>query len=50
MDIFRIFDSLNDVAGMKVAMEAVVNDTESICEAAVCYTGDILDPKRAGRA
>ena len=30
---------------MKVAMEAV-QDTHAICEAAICYTGDILDPKR----
>jgi pyruvate carboxylase len=46
IDIFRIFDSLNAVDNMKVAIEAVVEDTTSICEAAICYTGDILDPKR----
>lgn len=46
MDIFRIFDSLNDTANLKVAMEAV-RDTPAVCEAAICYTGDILDPKRA---
>ena len=46
MDIFRIFDSLNWTENMKVAMEAVRNHTNSICEAAICYTGDILDPKR----
>jgi pyruvate carboxylase len=46
MDIFRIFDSLNWTEAMKVAMETVRNDTSSICEAAICYTGDILDPKR----
>ncbi len=46
MDIFRIFDSLNWTEGVKVAMEAVREDTNSICEAAICYTGDILDPKR----
>ncbi len=45
MDIFRIFDSLNYVPNLKVAMEAV-QDTHAICEAAICYTGDILDPKR----
>jgi pyruvate carboxylase len=45
MDIFRIFDSLNYLPNLKVAMEAV-HDTHAICEAAVCYTGDILDPKR----
>ncbi len=45
IDIFRIFDSLNWLPNMKVAMEAV-RKTSSICEAAVCYTGDILDPAR----
>src|SRR5204862_4839697 len=45
MDIFRIFDSLNYLPNLKVAMEAV-QDTHAICEAALCYTGDILDPKR----
>ncbi|HEX8834890.1 MAG TPA: pyruvate carboxylase, partial [Abditibacteriaceae bacterium] len=45
IDIFRIFDSLNYTANMKVAMEAV-RDTHAICEAAICYTGDILDPAR----
>jgi pyruvate carboxylase len=45
MDIFRIFDSLNYLPNLKVAMEAV-QSTHGICEAALCYTGDILDPKR----
>ncbi len=45
IDIFRIFDSLNWLPNMKVAMEAVLK-TGKICEAAICYTGDILDPKR----
>jgi pyruvate carboxylase len=45
IDIFRIFDSLNWLPNMKVAMEAA-RETRSICEAAICYTGDILDPKR----
>lgn len=45
MDIFRIFDSLNWVPNMKVAMDAVLK-TDAICEAAICYTGDILDAKR----
>ncbi|HMJ92197.1 MAG TPA: pyruvate carboxylase [Candidatus Acidoferrum sp.] len=46
MDIFRIFDSLNYLPNLKVAMEAV-QDTHAICEGAICYTGDILDPKRS---
>ncbi|MCK4691778.1 MAG: pyruvate carboxylase, partial [Desulfuromonadales bacterium] len=45
IDVFRVFDSLNWTTGMKVAMEAV-NKSGAICEAAICYTGDILDPKR----
>src|SRR5262245_56857289 len=45
MDIFRIFDSLNWLPNMKASMQAV-RKTRSICEAAICYTGDILDPKR----
>src|SRR5262249_26293554 len=45
MHIFRIFDSLNYLPNLRVAMEAV-HDTHALCEAAVCYTGDILDPKR----
>ena len=45
IDIFRIFDSLNYVPNLKVAMEAV-QGTGAICEAAICYTGDILDPNR----
>jgi pyruvate carboxylase len=45
MDIFRIFDSLNWLPNMRVAMEAV-QETDRLCEAAICYTGDILDPSR----
>lgn len=46
MDIFRIFDSLNYLPNMQVAMEAVREKTNSVCEGTVCYTGDINDPKR----
>ncbi|MCW8914619.1 MAG: pyruvate carboxylase, partial [Magnetovibrio sp.] len=46
MDIFRVFDSLNWAENMRVAMDAVL-DTGKICEAAICYTGDILDPNRS---
>ena len=45
IDIFRIFDSLNWLPNMKVAMEAA-RQTGKVCEAAICYTGDILDPRR----
>ena len=47
MDIFRIFDSLNYLPNMKVAMEAVREHGKSICEAAICYSGDILNPARS---
>jgi pyruvate carboxylase len=45
IDIFRIFDSLNWLPNMKASMEAV-RKTGKVCEAAVCYTGDILDARR----
>jgi pyruvate carboxylase len=45
IDVFRIFDSLNWLPNLKLAIDAV-NKTGAICEAAICYTGDILDPKR----
>jgi len=45
VDIFRVFDSLNWTTGMQVAMEAV-RKSGKICEATICYTGDITDPKR----
>lgn len=46
MDIFRLFDSLNYLPNLKVAMEAV-QETHAVCEGAICYTGNILDPQRA---
>ncbi len=45
MDLFRIFDSLNWVPNMRVAMDAVLA-AGGLCEAAICYTGDILDEQR----
>ncbi len=45
MDVFRIFDALNWVPNMRVAMDAVL-DAGGICEACVCYTGDLQNPKR----
>ena len=46
IDLFRVFDSLNWVENMRVAIDAVC-ETERLCEGAICYTGDILDPRRA---
>jgi len=45
IDIFRIFDSLNSIENMRVAIDAVL-ETGAICEPAICYTGDILDSGR----
>lgn len=45
IDVFRIFDSLNWIKGMEIAIQAV-RDSKRIAEASICYTGDILDPGR----
>ncbi|MFV0515264.1 MAG: pyruvate carboxylase, partial [Jhaorihella sp.] len=46
VDLFRVFDSLNWVENMRVAMDAVLGQNK-LCEGTICYTGDILDPDRA---
>ncbi|MCC0077178.1 MAG: pyruvate carboxylase [Rhodobacter sp.] len=43
VDVFRVFDSLNWVENMRVAMDAVI-ESGRICEGTICYTGDLLDP------
>src|SRR4029077_10029834 len=45
IDIFRIFDSLNSIENMRVAIDAVL-ESGAVCEPAICYTGDILDKSR----
>jgi pyruvate carboxylase len=45
LDVFRVFDALNWIPNMKVAMDAVL-ETGAICEASICYTGDIINPQR----
>ncbi len=45
VDLFRVFDSLNWVENMRVAIDTVL-ETGKLCEGSICYTGDILDPKR----
>jgi pyruvate carboxylase len=45
IDIFRVFDSLNSIDNMRVAIGAVL-ETGAVCEPAICYTGDILDKGR----
>jgi len=44
VDIFRIFDALNDVSQMTPAIQAVRETGTAVAEVAVCYTGDLLDP------
>lgn len=46
IDLFRVFDCLNWVENMRVAMDAVRSEGK-LCEATICYTGDLLDPDRA---
>ncbi len=46
IDLFRVFDALNSVENMRVAIDAVC-ESGAICEGAVCYTGDLFDPNRA---
>ena len=45
IDLFRVFDALNWTDNMRVAMEAVIK-ADALCEAAICYTGDVLDDSR----
>src|SRR6202022_3726713 len=45
IDLFRIFDALNWAPNLRLAIDAV-RDAGMLCEAAICYTGDILDPAR----
>jgi pyruvate carboxylase len=44
MDVFRIFDALNDVAQMRPAIDAVRGTGTALAEVALCYTGDLSDP------
>ena len=44
VDIFRIFDALNDVEQMRPAIEAVLRTKTAVAEVALCYTADLLDP------
>ncbi len=45
IDVFRVFDCLNWVENMRVAMDAVQEENR-LCEAAICYTGDLLNAAR----
>ena len=45
VDIFRIFDALNDVSQMEPAIKAVRETGTAVAEVALCYTSDLLDPE-----
>ena len=45
IDVFRVFDSLNWIPGMEVAIDAVLKQ-DKLCQGVMCYTGDILDLNR----
>lgn len=44
IDVFRVFDALNDVEQMRPAIEAVRATGTAVAEVALCYTGDLSDP------
>jgi len=44
VDIFRIFDALNDVSQMRPAIDSVLETGSAVAEVGICYTGDLLDP------
>jgi pyruvate carboxylase len=46
IDVFRVFDSLNWIEGMKVSINAINERTNGIAEACICYSGDFLDPNK----
>jgi len=46
IDIFRIFDSLNWIEGMRVSIKAVNERTPGLAEACICYTGDFMNPNK----
>ncbi len=49
IDVFRIFDSLNWVQGMETSIKVVRERTQGLAEAAICYTGDVLDESPGNR-
>lgn len=47
VDIFRIFDALNDVTQMRPAIEAVLGTDTAVAEVAMAYSGNLLDPRES---
>ena len=43
IDVFRVFDSLNWIEGMRYSIETISRETHAIAEACICYTGNVLD-------
>ncbi len=46
IDIFRVFDAFNSVENLRVSIDSLLELGTAVCEATICYTGDILDPGR----
>ncbi|MFY7734377.1 MAG: pyruvate carboxylase [Bacteroidia bacterium] len=46
IDVFRVFDSLNWLDGMKVSINAINERTNGIAEACICYSGDFLNNEK----
>lgn len=46
VDLFRVFDCFNWIENMRVSMDAIL-EADKLCEASICYTGDMLDPARS---
>ncbi|WP_423923968.1 pyruvate carboxylase [Frigoribacterium sp. 2-23] len=44
VDVFRVFDALNDVSQMRPAIDSVLETGTTVAEVALCYTADLLDP------
>ncbi|NLT25188.1 MAG: pyruvate carboxylase, partial [Microbacteriaceae bacterium] len=44
VDVFRVFDALNDIEQMRPAIDAVLATDRAVAEVAMCYTGNLLDP------
>ena len=46
IDVFRVFDSLNDLDNMDVAVRGILKNTDKVAEVCICYTGDLANPNR----
>jgi pyruvate carboxylase len=46
IDIFRVFDAFNSIENMRVSIDSLLELGTAVCEATICYTGDILDRGR----